>query len=144
MLARRGDGYLYVFYQYMSSYHADAPLCGGSSGGQSTVQRVLRVGPTGDHTEFPIGSHSSGGMTYYFPKVDASNNGGFISIDSESGVAVHITSISTNADQGIFASWVSDATNAYCASYTFFFAPFGYMDLCPPCQHLVDSFSTLN
>ena len=125
-----GDGYFYVFYQYMSSYHADAPLCGGSSGGQSTVQRVLRVGPTGDHTEFPIGSHSSGGMTYYFPKVDASNNGGFISIDSESGVAVHITSISTNADQGIFASWVSDATNAYCSSYTFFYAPFGYMDVC--------------
>ena len=115
-----GDGYLYVSYQYSSSAYQDAPMCGGNAGYTTTTQALVRVGPSGDSTSFTIGTSTSSAQVVYYNSPDSQYS---VDSQSQSGNPLQITSMITNADQGIFATWSGGGTNAYCPEEIYYYYP---------------------
>jgi IPT/TIG domain/Beta-propeller repeat len=116
-----GDGYLYVAYEYTNSFNQDIPQCQGSVGTQTSTEVLMRVGPTGDNTSATLGSFTNSGQTLYYIEPNLQY---FVDTDSQSGNLPQITSMMTNADQGILATWSTPATSAYCSQQTFIIVPF--------------------
>ena len=121
-----GDGYLYVFYSYVNGVSTNINC--NSAGTTMTTQVLLRVGPSGDSTTLTLGSYTiSGQTTYFLNEIPLGNDyfylidEGFTSAQSEYGNPLYISGMSTNADQGIIASWSTLGTAAYCSSETFYF-----------------------
>jgi hypothetical protein len=119
-----GDGYFYVSYQYTNSFSSDVPACGGSVGQQVTTQALLRVGPEVDSTAITLGSQAIASQSIYITTDQATGNYTIVSTQSEAGYPLQITSMTTNADQGIFATWSGGGTEAYCSSETYY--SYGY------------------
>lgn len=78
------------------------------------------MGPAGNSTSVTLGTFSASGQVVYLtapPNVQY-----FIATQSQSGNPLQITSMMTNSDQGIFATWSTPGTSAYCSEQIVYLA----------------------
>jgi len=114
-----GDGNFYVYYQYSNTSYADAPLCSGDAYVKTTSDVLLQVGSDGSSSKFFLGQSSITDEVVYFND----QYSGFIDSHSEGGSSAVVTSLFSNANQGVIATYQGGGTNSYCSTLTYYFYP---------------------
>lgn len=118
-----GDGNFYVYYEYSNTSYSDAADCSGNSYVKLTTQAIFRVGSDGSSSKISLATSLVGDEVTYF----SGQYSGFIDSHSEGGSSAEVTSMFSNADQGVIVTYLAGGTNAYCSTVTDYYYPYSYM-----------------